>query len=51
VVARKLVERAERAGYQAIILTVDMGEWKDADRRNRFALDTTRRNKSLHLSC
>lgn len=38
VVARKLVERAERAGYQAIILTVDMGEWKDADRRNRFSL-------------
>lgn len=38
VVARKLVERAERAGYQAIILTVDLGEWKDADRRNRFAL-------------
>lgn len=37
-VARKLVERAERAGYQAIILTVDLGEWKDADRRNRFAL-------------
>lgn len=37
-VARKLVERAERAGFQAIILTVDMGEWKDADRRNRFAL-------------
>ncbi|MDB5391932.1 MAG: Alpha-hydroxy-acid oxidizing enzyme [Planctomycetaceae bacterium] len=37
-VARKLVERVERAGYQAIILTVDMGEWKDADRRNRFAL-------------
>lgn len=37
-VARKLVERAERAGYQAIVLTVDLGEWKDADRRNRFAL-------------
>lgn len=37
-VARKLVERAERAGCKAIILTVDMGEWKDADRRNRFAL-------------
>lgn len=37
-VARKLVERAERAGCKAIVLTVDMGEWKDADRRNRFAL-------------
>jgi 4-hydroxymandelate oxidase len=37
-VARRLVERTERAGYQAIIVTVDMGEWKDADRRNRFAL-------------
>ena len=37
-VARRLVERAERAGYQAIIVTVDLGEWKDADRRNRFAL-------------
>lgn len=37
-VARRLVERAERVGYRAIIVTVDMGEWKDADRRNRFAL-------------
>lgn len=37
-IARKLVERAERAGYRAIIVTVDLGEWKDADRRNRFAL-------------
>lgn len=37
-VARKLVQRVERAGYQAIIVTVDLGEWKDADRRNRFAL-------------
>jgi 4-hydroxymandelate oxidase len=37
-VARRLVERVERAGYQAIIITVDLGEWKDADRRNRFAL-------------
>ena len=37
-VAKRLVERAERAGYKAIVLTVDMGEWKDADRRNRFAL-------------
>jgi isopentenyl diphosphate isomerase/L-lactate dehydrogenase-like FMN-dependent dehydrogenase len=37
-VARRLVERVERAGYQALIVTVDLGEWKDADRRNRFAL-------------
>ncbi len=37
-VARQLVERADRAGFQAIIVTVDLGEWKDADRRNRFAL-------------
>lgn len=37
-VAKQLVQRAERAGYRAIILTVDLGEWKDADRRNRFAL-------------
>ncbi len=37
-VARRLVQRVERAGYQAIIVTVDLGEWKDADRRNRFSL-------------
>jgi 4-hydroxymandelate oxidase len=37
-VARTLVQRVERAGYQAIVVTVDLGEWKDADRRNRFAL-------------
>ncbi|MGE0755604.1 MAG: alpha-hydroxy acid oxidase [Pirellulaceae bacterium] len=37
-VARRLVERVERAGYGAVIVTVDLGEWKDADRRNRFAL-------------
>jgi len=37
-VARKLVQRAERAGYRAVVVTVDLGEWKDADRRNRFAL-------------
>lgn len=37
-VARRLVERVERAGYQALVVTVDLGEWKDADRRNRFAL-------------
>ena len=27
-----------KAGYEAIIVTVDLGEWKDADRRDRFAL-------------
>ncbi len=37
-VARRLVQRVERAGYKAIIVTVDLGERKDADRRNRFAL-------------
>ncbi|MBC8357145.1 MAG: alpha-hydroxy-acid oxidizing protein [Planctomycetes bacterium] len=37
-ITRKLVERVERAGYDAIIVTVDLGEWKDADRRNRFSL-------------
>jgi 4-hydroxymandelate oxidase len=37
-VARRLVERADRAGFQAIIVTVDLGEWKDSDRRNRFVL-------------
>jgi len=37
-VARQLVQRVEQAGFQAIIVTVDLGEWKDADRRNRFAL-------------
>jgi 4-hydroxymandelate oxidase len=37
-VARRLVERAEQAGFQAIVVTVDLGEWKDADRRNRFTL-------------
>ena len=37
-IGKRLVERAERAGFRAIILTVDLGEWKDADRRNRFTL-------------
>lgn len=37
-VAKTLVQRVERAGYRALIVTVDLGEWKDADRRNRFAL-------------
>lgn len=37
-VARRLIERVERAGYEAIVVTVDLGERKDADLRNRFAL-------------
>lgn len=37
-VARRLVERASHAGFQAIVLTVDLGERKDADKRNRFTL-------------
>lgn len=37
-VAERLVARAEAAGYKALVLTVDLGEWKDADRRNRFML-------------
>lgn len=37
-VARRLVERVERAGYRALVVTVDLGERKDSDLRNRFAL-------------
>jgi isopentenyl diphosphate isomerase/L-lactate dehydrogenase-like FMN-dependent dehydrogenase len=37
-VARRLVERAEKAGFNAIIVTPDLGERKDADLRNRFVL-------------
>lgn len=37
-VGQRLVERAEAAGYRAIVLTVDLGEWKDSDRRNRFSI-------------
>lgn len=37
-VAGQLVQRVNRAGFKAIVVTVDLGEWKDADRRNRFAL-------------
>ena len=36
--ARKLVKRAEDAGYKALVVTVDLGERKDADLRNRFSL-------------
>jgi isopentenyl diphosphate isomerase/L-lactate dehydrogenase-like FMN-dependent dehydrogenase len=37
-VAQRLVERVERSGFDAIILTVDQGEWKDCDRRNNFSV-------------
>jgi isopentenyl diphosphate isomerase/L-lactate dehydrogenase-like FMN-dependent dehydrogenase len=36
--ARQLVQRAEAAGYKALVVTVDLGERKDADLRNRFSL-------------
>ncbi|MGZ0171425.1 MAG: alpha-hydroxy acid oxidase [Planctomycetales bacterium] len=36
--ARQLVKRAETAGYKALVVTVDLGERKDADLRNRFSL-------------
>lgn len=37
-VGKQIVQRAEKAGFQAIIVTVDLGERKDADLRNQFAL-------------
>lgn len=37
-IARRLVQRAEQAGYRAIVVTVDLGERKDADLRNQFSL-------------
>lgn len=46
-VARRLVQRAERAGFQAIVLTVDLGERKDADKRNRFTLPEPALRKHL----
>ena len=46
-VARRLVERAERSGFKAIVLTVDLGERKDADKRNRFALPENTLRKHL----
>lgn len=36
--ARQLVKRAEAAAYSALVVTVDLGERKDADLRNRFSL-------------
>ncbi len=46
-VARRLVERAARSGYKAIVLTVDLGERKDADKRHRFALPEPALRKHL----
>ncbi len=46
-VAKRLVERAERSGFKAIVLTVDLGERKDADKRNRFALPENTLRKHL----
>jgi len=45
-VGRRLIERVTRSGFQAIIVTVDLGERKDADLRNSFSLppDTLRRH-------
>ena len=37
-VAKQLVGRVEKAGVKAIILTVDLGEWKDSDHRNKFGV-------------
>ncbi len=46
-VAKRLVERAERSGFKAIVLTVDLGERKDADKRNRFTLPEPALRKHL----
>ena len=37
-IARKLVARAEAARFEAIVVTVDLGERKDADLRNQFTV-------------
>jgi len=37
-VGQQLIQRVERAGFKAIIVTVDLGERKDADLRNQFSL-------------
>ena len=47
-VTRKLVQRAERAGCKAIIITVDLGERKDADLRNDFSLPKGLLLKMMH---
>lgn len=45
--ARRLVERVEQAEFQAIVVTVDLGERKDADIRNRFQLSKEMLLKNL----
>jgi 4-hydroxymandelate oxidase len=47
VIAERLVKRAERAGFSAIVVTVDLGERKDADLRHRFALPREMLQKHL----
>lgn len=37
-VAQRVIERVEKAGYKALVLTVDLGEWKDCDRRNQYTV-------------
>ena len=37
-IARRLVQRVEKAGFKALVVTVDLGERKDADLRNKFSL-------------
>ena len=37
-IAGSLVARAEAAGFEALVVTVDLGERKDADLRNRFTV-------------
>ncbi|MCC7420914.1 MAG: alpha-hydroxy-acid oxidizing protein [Planctomycetaceae bacterium] len=37
-IALQMVRRAEAAGYKAIVVTVDLGERKDADLRNKFSV-------------
>jgi len=37
-VGRRVIERVEAAGYKALVLTVDLGEWKDCDRRNNYSV-------------
>jgi len=55
-VTRRLVQRAEAAGFQAIVVTVDLGERKDNDLRNGFTvpkemlLRTLRNVGHTHLS-
>ena len=47
-VAERLVRRVEQSGYRAIVVTIDLGERKDADLRHRFALPEPMLIKHLH---